>query len=37
MLTNMSFKVTSISSFGQGSDGGLYVISLNGSIYKIVP
>ena len=29
--------MTNICSFGQGSDGGLYVISLNGSIYQIVP
>ena len=35
--TAISRKVTSISSFGQGSAGGLYVVSLNGSIYKIVP
>ena len=31
----ISRKVTNISSFGQGSGGGLYVISLNGSIYRI--
>ncbi len=33
----ISRKVTNISSFGQGSAGGLYVISLNGSIYRITP
>ena len=33
----ISRKVTNISSFGQGSAGGLYVISLNGSIYRIIP
>ena len=31
-----SRKVTDIDSFGQGSGGGLYVISLDGSIYKLV-
>jgi len=36
-LMNISFKVPQISSFGQGRSGGLYVISLDGSIYKIVP
>ena len=36
-LTNMSFKASSISSFGQGSNGELYVVSLGGTIYKIVP
>ncbi len=35
-LTNMSFKTGSISSFGQGSNGELYVVSLNGTISKIV-
>jgi glucose/arabinose dehydrogenase len=36
-LTNMSFKASSISSFGEGSHGELYVVSLGGTIYKIVP
>jgi glucose/arabinose dehydrogenase len=36
-LTNMSFKASSISSFGQGSKGELYVVSLGGTVYKIVP
>ena len=36
-LTNMSFHASSISSFGQGSQGELYVASLGGTIYKIVP
>ena len=31
----ISRKITNISSFGQGSGGGLYVISLNGSVYWI--
>ena len=35
-LTNMSFKASSISSFGEGSNGELYVVSLGGTIYKIV-
>jgi len=33
----ISFKVPQISSFGEGRSGGLYVISLDGSIYKMVP
>ena len=33
----ISRKVGSISSFGQGSAGGLYVLSLNGTVSKIVP
>jgi hypothetical protein len=33
----MSFHASSISSFGQGSNGELYVVSLGGTIYKIVP
>jgi hypothetical protein len=33
----ISFKVPQIDSFGQGRSGGLYVISLNGSVYKLVP
>jgi glucose/arabinose dehydrogenase len=36
-LTNMSFKASSISSFGQGSKGELYVVSLGGTVYRIVP
>ena len=36
-LTNMSFHASSISSFGEGSNGELYVVSLGGTIYKIVP
>jgi glucose/arabinose dehydrogenase len=36
-LTNMSFHASSISSFGQGSNGELYVVSLGGTVYKIVP
>ncbi len=35
-LTNTSFHASSISSFGQGSNGELYVVSLGGTIYKIV-
>ena len=37
MLTNMSFKASNISSFGEGSNGELYVVSLGGTISKIVP
>jgi hypothetical protein len=37
VLMKISFKVPQISSFGQGRSGGLYVISLDGSIYKMVP
>jgi glucose/arabinose dehydrogenase len=36
-LTNMSFHTGSISSFGEGSNGELYVVSLGGTISKIVP
>jgi glucose/arabinose dehydrogenase len=36
-LTDMSFHASSISSFGQGSNGELYVVSLGGTVYKIVP
>jgi len=36
-LTNMSFHTSNISSFGQGSHGELYVVSLSGTIFKIVP
>jgi glucose/arabinose dehydrogenase len=35
-LLSTTFKVRSISSFGQGAQGGLYVVSLTGSVYKIV-
>jgi hypothetical protein len=35
-LTTMSFKTSSISSFGQGSNGELYVVSLGGTISRIV-
>jgi glucose/arabinose dehydrogenase len=34
---HISFQVPSIVAFGEGTAGGLYVISLNGSIYKLVP
>ena len=37
VLMKISFKVPQIDSFGQGRSGGLYVISLNGSVYKLVP
>ena len=33
----ISFKVSSIDAFGEGTKGGLYVISTDGSIYKLVP
>ncbi len=36
-LTNMSFHTSNIASFGQGSRGELYVVSLGGTISKIVP
>jgi glucose/arabinose dehydrogenase len=36
-LTHMSFHAGGISSFGQGSKGELYVVSLGGTISKIVP
>jgi glucose/arabinose dehydrogenase len=36
VLMRISFKVPSIVSFGQGSRGGIYLVSLNGSIYRIV-
>ncbi len=35
-LMPISFRVGQISSFGQGSAGELYVVSLAGSVYKIV-
>jgi glucose/arabinose dehydrogenase len=34
---HISFDVPGISSFGQGAAGGLYVLSLNGSVYQLVP
>ena len=37
MLTNMSFKASNISSFGEGSNGELYVVSLGGTIYQDRP
>jgi glucose/arabinose dehydrogenase len=33
----ISRRITRISSFGEGSGGGLFVISLNGGVYKILP
>jgi glucose/arabinose dehydrogenase len=36
-LTTMSFHASSISSFGEGSRGELYVVSLGGTIYRMVP
>jgi hypothetical protein len=35
-LMHISFQVANIDSFGEGSAGGLYVISLNGSVYRLV-
>ena len=37
VLMHISFKVSGIDAFGQGSKGGLYVITTGGSIYKLVP
>jgi glucose/arabinose dehydrogenase len=37
VLMHISFQVANIDSFGEGSAGGLYVISLDGSVYKLVP
>jgi hypothetical protein len=37
VLMHISFQVSNIDAFGEGNAGGLYVISLNGSIYKLVP
>jgi glucose/arabinose dehydrogenase len=34
---HISFQVSSIDAFGEGTKGGLYVISTDGSIYKLVP
>jgi glucose/arabinose dehydrogenase len=36
-LMHISFQVPSIDAFGEGSAGGLYVISLNGSVYRLIP
>jgi glucose/arabinose dehydrogenase len=36
-LMHISFQVPNIVSFGEGSAGGLYIVSLNGSIYRLVP
>ena len=37
VLMHISFKASGIDAFGEGSKGGLYVITTGGSIYKIVP
>jgi hypothetical protein len=37
LMKHISFKVSQLDSFGQGQAGGLYVISLGGSIYKLKP
>jgi hypothetical protein len=37
VLMHISFQVSNIDAFGEGSAGGLYVISLDGSVYKLVP
>jgi len=34
-LMNISFQIPNIVSFGEGWAGGLYIVSLNGSIYKL--
>jgi hypothetical protein len=34
-LTHISFQIPNIVSFGEGWAGGLYIVSLNGSIYKL--
>jgi glucose/arabinose dehydrogenase len=36
-LMRISFQVQALGSFGEGPQGGLYVISLNGTVYRIVP
>jgi glucose/arabinose dehydrogenase len=36
-LMRISFKVQALASFGEGPQGGLYVISLDGTVYRIVP
>ena len=33
----LTLAIGSIVAFGEGSGGGVYVISLNGSVYKLVP
>ena len=37
VLMHISFQVSNLSAFGQGAGGGLYVLSLNGSVYRLVP
>ncbi len=37
LMEGISFKVSQLDSFGEGQAGGLYVISLAGSIYKLKP
>ncbi len=37
VLMHISFQVPNIDAFGEGTAGGLYVISLDGSIYKLQP
>jgi len=37
ILTGISQKLTNITSFGQGANGALYLSSLNGKVYRIVP
>jgi hypothetical protein len=34
---HISFQVPNIDAFGESTAGGLYVISLDGSIYKLQP
>ena len=37
VLTGLSQKLTDVTSFGQDANGELYLSSLNGNVYKIVP
>ena len=37
ILTGVSQKLPNISSFGQSASGELYLSSLNGRLYKLVP
>jgi glucose/arabinose dehydrogenase len=37
ILTGISQKVTRVTSFGQDASGELYLMSLNGTLYKLVP
>jgi glucose/arabinose dehydrogenase len=37
ILTGISQKLTNVTSFGQGAGGELYLSSLNGNVYKLVP